>query len=70
MPMLCADACSLSLSYFTNRQHRVKLGDVKTGWLKLEKGVPQRSIMGPFTYNIFTNDLLFTLSCYVKVSLV
>ncbi len=35
----------------------MNLGDVKSGWLKLEKGAPQ----GPLAYNIFTNDLPFEL---------
>ena len=35
--------------------HRDKYSD----WLGLSKGVPQGSLMGPFIFNIFSNDLLF-----------
>ena len=64
------NASSLLLSYFENRQQRVKLGDVKSGWLKLEKGVPQGSIMGPLPYNIFANDsVMFNLRCSAEVML-
>ncbi len=53
------DACMLVASYFTNRRQRVKLGDVRSDWLNLTKGAPQGSIFGPFSYNIFSNDLLY-----------
>ena len=52
------NACELLKSYFCERKQRVKLGDKYSDWLGLSKGVPQGLLMGPFIFNIFSNDLL------------
>ena len=54
---LCVNGCELLKSYFCERKQRVKLGDKYSEWLSLSKGVPQGSLMGPFIFNIFSNDL-------------
>ena len=41
-------ACKLLCSYLYNRHQRVKIGDAKSDWLNIERGVPQGSIRGPF----------------------
>ncbi len=40
----------------------LKIGDKLSEWLSITKGDPQGSIMGPFAYNIFTNDLLLAIA--------
>ena len=37
------------------------MGDTLSEWLSITKGAPQGSIIGPFVYNIFANDLLLQL---------
>ena len=56
-----SDACMLVASYFTDRKQRVKLGDVRSEWQQLMKGSPQGSLFGPFSYNLFSNDLLYLI---------
>ena len=64
---LSVNACELLKSYFCEKKQRVKLGDKYSEWLGLSKGVPQGSLMGPFIFNIFSNDLLLLLEkkCHV-----
>ena len=64
---LSVNACELLKSYFCERKQRVKLGDKYSDWLALSKGVPQGSLMGPFIFNIFSNDLILLLEkkCHV-----
>ena len=55
---LSVDACKLLKIYFSERKQRVKLGDKNCEWLGLAKGVSQGSLMGPFIFNILSNDLI------------
>ena len=47
----------LIASYFTQRQQRVRIGNCKSAWLTVKKGAPQGSVMRPFLFNVFVNDL-------------
>ena len=56
------EACELVHSYLLNRNQRVKLGNFRSDWLCMKKGVLQGSLTGPLLFNIFINDLLVTLA--------
>ena len=58
--------CALIASYLQNRQQRVKIGNHRSQWLCLSKGVPQGSNLGPLIFNIFLNDIF---CCITSTSL-
>ena len=55
------NSCTLLASYFRDRYQRVKIGCHSSQWLGIGKGAPQGSYMGPFAYNVQTNDLLYLI---------
>ena len=43
--------------YLTGRRQRVCVGDEKSSWTNIHKGVPQGSILGPLLFTMYVDDL-------------
>ena len=51
----------LVTSYLEGRKQRVRVGNERSEWSDIIKGVPQGSILGPIFFNIFINDMFYSI---------
>ena len=56
------DACDFIRSYLGNRPQQVKIGQYKSSWQTINRGIPQGSLTGPMLFNFFLNDIFYYLS--------
>ena len=58
------NALKLMTSYLTNRKQCVKLGNFKSYFQTILKGMSQGSILGPVLFNIFIYDIFHFIKNY------
>ena len=54
-------------NYLHNRKQRVVLNGQTSDWAEVKAGVPQGSVLGPFLFLIYINDLPEGLKANVKL---
>ena len=52
---------ALITDYLTNHLQRIKIGSNFSSYLEIFRGVPQGSISGPISCNLFMYDLMFLI---------
>ena len=55
-------ALRLIHDYLSNRKQRTRINNSHSTWLEIVFGVPQGSILGPLSFNIFLADLFFIIN--------
>ena len=64
-PMIVA-ICSCPLS---ERKQLVEIGNSRSPWSEIIKGVPQGSIVGPLLFNVFINEIFMLLEMCILMQM-
>jgi hypothetical protein len=52
--------------YLDDRKQKVVLDGFSSGWEGIDAGVPQGSVLGPFLFLIYIDDIVDDLDCNIK----
>ena len=50
---------TLNSSYLSDRKQRTKVNNIHNEWPEIKTGIPQGSILGPFLFNMYINDIFY-----------
>jgi hypothetical protein len=53
--------------YLDDRKQKVVLDGFSSGWEGIDAGVPQGSVLDPFLFLIYINDIVDDLDCNIKL---
>ena len=53
--------------YLDDRKQKVVLDGFSSGWAEIDAGVPQGSVLVPFLFLIYINDIVDDLDCNIKL---
>ena len=54
-------------SYLSNRKQRVITEGFKSNWENTLAGVPQGSVLGPYLFLIYINDIVKDINCNIRL---
>ena len=55
------------MDYLDDWKQKVVLDGFSSGWEGIDAGVPQGSVLGPFLFLIYINDIVDDLDCNIKL---